>query len=133
MSDCLVVCFGSQPRQGPEVEIPNSFCLSKFSQVCSDFTFSSNRKSRHTYLSRFSQVCPDFHFLQIANLDTHTCPNFLKCVICDRKVVQIFSSVFKIRFSSKTQIYTHLRKSRQLCVEICDLKKMQILNTLEKI
>ena len=27
---------------------------------------------QHFCPSRFSQVCPDFHFLQIANLDTHT-------------------------------------------------------------
>ena len=40
--------------------------------------------------SRFSQVCSDLHFLQIANLDTHTCPDFLKCV--------------QILFFSKTQI-----------------------------
>ena len=41
----------------PDVETPNNFCL-----------------------SRFSQVCSDLHFLQIANLDTHTCSDFLKFV-----------------------------------------------------
>ena len=30
--------------------------------------------------SKFSQACSDLYFLQIAILDTHTCPDSLKCV-----------------------------------------------------
>ena len=93
----------------PEVETLNNLSVFRFALF-------SNRKSGHTYLSRISQVCLHFHFLQNANLDTHTCPNFLKCVqICDRKGVQIFSSVFRIRFSSDANLDT-FQKFGHLCV-----------------
>ena len=64
------------------------------------FTFSSNRKSIHIYLSIFSEVCLDLHFLQIANHDTHTCPDFLKCV-------------YRFAFLMRIEFWTHLRKSRR--------------------
>ena len=45
------------------------------------FVFSSNRKS--VYRSYRNCVSTLIHFLQNANLDTHICPDFLKCVyIC---------------------------------------------------
>ena len=50
-------------------KLPIISVLLDFSSVFR-FHFLSNRKSRRL----------DFPFLQIANLDTHTCPDFLRCV-----------------------------------------------------
>ena len=61
--DARLTCTAFGGQFDPEVETPNNFCPSIFSQVFSDL-----------------------HFLQIANLDTQTCPDSLKCV-------RIFSSV----------------------------------------
>ena len=44
---------------------------------------------------------------------------------------QVYSE-FDFHESSKTHIWTHLRKSGQVCVEICDFKKMQMLTHLGK-
>ena len=47
---------------------PSKISVRQIFSSVSRFSSFSNRKSRHTL------------FLQIANLDTHMCPDFLKCV-----------------------------------------------------
>ena len=117
-----------------EVETPNNFCPSIFSQMCSDlyflqianldthtcqdflkcmstFSFSSKRKSRHIYLSKFSQVCID--------LRQKRCLDFLKCVQ---------NSIF-IKNANQDTLW---KIWRDMCVEIFDLRKNANLNKLEK-
>ena len=72
------VCLFIRTVTQSEVETPNNFCQFRFLKCVQififyqianldvqifvsvfRFSFSSNRKSRHTYLSRFSQVCID--------------------------------------------------------------------------
>ena len=65
----------------PKVETPNNFCP-----------------------SRFSKVCSDLNFLQIANLETHTCQDFLK-------YVYIFTS-FKTQQVCSEFDFHQKRKSR---------------------
>ena len=72
-----------------EVEIPNNFCPSRFSQVCSDLHFLV------TYLSRFSQVCLDLRFWWKSKSE-HTWKH--------------------LDTISVANLYTHLRKSELLCV-----------------
>ena len=62
----VVQTFKSWHGALTEVETPYKFCFS-------DLDLLSDRKSRRLGFFKF-------HFLQIVNLDTHTCPNFLKYV-----------------------------------------------------
>ena len=57
-------------------------------------------------------MCSDFHSLQIANLDTHTCPDFQVCI----------------------DLRTHLRKFGQIyvCLDL-RFKENENVDTLEKI
>ena len=73
----------------------------------------------------FSQANTDLYFLQIANIDTHTCLDFLKCdqicVFDDNRILKTLEKIWtgmrvQICVLKKMKIWTHFKKSEKLCV-----------------